>query len=114
MAIKSRANDMNEQNLKPIDSTSVAREMQKKSAEKRKQNTAEKKLIRERILAKMGEDDWDEVIAGIIKRAKKSDKAFEILRDTIGEKPTDKVEMTGAQEKFAEVLDVWEKKREEK
>lgn len=77
----------NEQNLKPPFSPSVAREMQKKSAEKRKQNTAEKKLIKDRILERMGEDDWDEYIDGIIARAKENKLDAEFLRDTLGQKP---------------------------
>lgn len=82
----------NNENLKPINSVDVAREMQKKSAEKRKQNTAEKKLIKERILERMGEDDWDAYIDGIIARAKESTTGAEFLRDTIGQKPVERVE----------------------
>lgn len=79
---------MNEKNLKPINSVDVAREMQQKSAEKRKQNTAERKLIKVRILERAQESDWDEMIDGLIKRAKKSNRAFEVVRDSVGEKPT--------------------------
>lgn len=84
----------NEQNLKPPFSPSVAREMQKRSAEKRKQNTAEKKLIKDRILERMQAEDWDEYIDGIIARAKESRADAEFLRDTIGERPSDKVELS--------------------
>ena len=77
----------NEQNLKPIRSVSQAREMQKKSAEKRSQNVKENKLIKDRILERMGETDWDEYIDGIIARAKENKADAEFLRDTIGEKP---------------------------
>ena len=84
----------NNENLKPINSVDVAREMQKKSAEKRKQNTAERKLIKDRILERMGESDWDAFIDGIIERAKESKADAEFLRDTIGEKPVDKQEIT--------------------
>lgn len=82
------------ENLKPITSSEQAREMQKKAMEARKRNTAERKLIKERILERMGAEDWDEMIDQVIARAKESDKGFEVLRDTIGEKPTDKVEIT--------------------
>ena len=84
----------NEQNLKPINSVDVAREMQKKSAQKRKQNNAEKKLIRERILERMSQADWDAYIDGIIQRAKESKSDAEFLRDTIGEKPIEKQEVS--------------------
>jgi hypothetical protein len=82
----------NNENLKPINSVDVAREMQKKSAEKRKQNTAERKLIKDRILERMGESDWDAFIDGIIERAKESTTGAEFFRDTIGEKPVERVE----------------------
>lgn len=82
------------ENLKPITSSEMARELQKKSAKKRHQNTIERKLIKERILERMGEGDWDEMIDQVIARAKETDKGFEVLRDTIGEKPTDKIEVT--------------------
>lgn len=84
----------NEQNLKEPFSPSVAREMQKRSADKRKQNNAERKLIKERILEKMGEEDWDAYITGIIERAKDSRADAEFLRDTIGQKPVDKTLQT--------------------
>ena len=93
----------NEQNLKPIDSVSVAREMQRKSADKRKQNNAERKLIKERILERMGESDWDAMIDGLIARATESDKAFELLRDTIGQKPSDKIDLSIEDESAREI-----------
>lgn len=65
----------------------------KKSAAARKRNNAERKLIKERILERMGADDWDEMIDGVIQRAKESDKGFEILRDTIGEKPIESIDL---------------------
>jgi len=40
-------------------------------------------------------------------------KAFEVVRDTMGEKPTDKVALSSEQERFAEVLKIWGDKREE-
>ena len=93
----------NEQNLKEPFSPSVAREMQKKSADKRKQNNAERKLIKERILERMGESDWDAMIDGLIARATKSDKAFELLRDTIGQKPSDKIDLSIEDESAREI-----------
>jgi hypothetical protein len=43
----------------------------------------------------MNASDWDEVIEGVIKRAKETDKGFEVLRDTLGEKPTETVDLNG-------------------
>ena len=52
----------------------------------------ERKLIKDRILERMGETDWDEMIDGLIERSKDSVKDFEVLRDTIGEKPKEQIE----------------------
>ena len=68
--------------------------MQKKSAEARKRNNKERKLIKDRILERMGEDDWDTMIDNLIARATEDTKSFETLRDTIGEKPKDQLEVT--------------------
>lgn len=59
-----------------------------KSGEARK----EKKLFKEEILKRMGEKDWNDIVDKLIERAKKNDKSFELLRDTIGQKPKDEVE----------------------
>jgi hypothetical protein len=83
----------NEQNLR-TPSTSEAREMQKLSARKRSENIKEKKLIKDRILERMKAEDWDEYIDGIISRAKESKADAEFLRDTIGEKPVEKQEIS--------------------
>ena len=86
---------MNEQNLKPIKKGELTSEEAKrrgsnggkKSAQKRK----EIKLIKDRILERMGEDDWDQMIDNLIARATDDTKSFETLRDTIGQKPVEKV-----------------------
>lgn len=86
----------NEQNLKKgkgFDSRTteeqrkIARMGGKASGEARR----EKKLIKDRILERMNQTDWDEYIDGIIQRAKDSKADAEFLRDTIGEKPVEKV-----------------------
>ena len=71
-----------------------AREMQKKSAQKRSENAKERKLIKDRILERMGESDWNEMIDNFIARSKESDDAFRTLRDTIGEKPKDIIDIS--------------------
>lgn len=83
----------NEQNLR-TPSTSEARAMQKLSARKRSENIKEKKLIRDRILERMGETDWDTMIDNLIERASNDTKSFEVLRDTIGQKPVEKHEQS--------------------
>lgn len=88
----------NEQNLRPFTSEQSrdeavknGRKGGKASAEARK----ERKLIKDRILERMGESDWDTMIDNLIRRAAETDKAFEVLRDTIGEKPVERVETDG-------------------
>lgn len=82
----------NEQNLKPIKDSNVARALQEKSAKKKSKNAKERKLFKDEILKRMGEDDWNEMIDKLIARAKTTDKAFEVLRDTVGQKPKEEVE----------------------
>lgn len=84
----------NEQNLVSLatrsqrERTEIARKGQEASAKAKREN----KLIKDRILERMGEKDWDEMIDGLIQRSKDSVKDFEVLRDTIGQKPTEHIE----------------------
>lgn len=82
----------NEQNLKPIRDSKTARELQEKSVIKRKQNDKERKLLKELLIERTKSKDLDEMLDNLINRAKHTDKGFEVYRDTIGEKPTDKIE----------------------
>lgn len=86
--------------------------MQLKSAAKRSQNIKEKKLIRERILERMSETDWDECIDNFIDRAKKGDRAFELMRDTIGEKPVEQVNITNVDKSLEEMEAFFNKQHE--
>lgn len=52
----------------------------------------ENKLIKDRILERMGEADWNTMIDNLIERASADTKSFEVLRDTIGQKPTEHIE----------------------
>lgn len=71
--------------LTPEERRANASKAGKASVKKKREN----KLIRERILERMGETDWDEYIDGIISRAKENTQGAEFLRDTIGQKPKD-------------------------
>lgn len=84
----------NEQNLKPFNQLTVKeqREIQKKGGQRSAEARKEKKLFKEEILKRMGEKDWNDIVDKLIERAKKNDKSFEILRDTIGQKPKEEVE----------------------
>ena len=72
-------------------STEQAREMQKKSAEKRSQNIKERKLIRQIIEERLGGADLEEIVDNLIDRAKHDSKDFEVLQSALGQKPIDKV-----------------------
>ena len=72
-------------------STEQAREMQKKSAEKRSQNIKERKLIRQVIEERLGGVDLEEIVDNLIDRAKHDSKDFEVLQSAMGQKPVDKV-----------------------
>lgn len=62
----------------------------KASGEARRKN----KLLKDEILRLMSEDDWNKMCRKAIARAMESDDAFKTLRDTIGQKPVDKVDAT--------------------
>lgn len=68
----------------------------------------EKKLFRDAIEKKLGKS-LDEIIDAMITKASSGDvQATTFLRDTIGEKPTDKVDMSANvsyEEKLKEVVD---------
>lgn len=84
----------NEENLKPNSERTpkereeLARKAGKKSGEVRR----ERKLLRDELLLLLSTGNTQEKISlALIQKAIKGDtKAFEIIRDTIGEKPTDK------------------------
>lgn len=82
----------NNENLKPIKDSKRARELQEKSVKKRMENIKERKMLKELLLERISNDDLMEMIDNAIKRAKTTDKGFEVYRDTIGEKPTDKID----------------------
>lgn len=87
------ANIQNLKSWKPGDRTSEqAVEAGRKGGLASAAARQERKLIKDRILERMGESDWDTMIDNLIKRAAETDKAFEVLRDTIGEKPVEHVE----------------------
>ena len=92
----------NEQNLMPIAEVNSRRSREKHSEDSRKGGVRsgevrrENKLIKDRILERMGETDWDEMIDGLIARSKDSVKDFEVLRDTIGQKPRDELSVEGS------------------
>jgi hypothetical protein len=98
----------NTENLKPVRTKAEARERGRNGGIKSGEARREQKLIKDRILERMGETDWDTMIDNLIERASSDTKSFEVLRDTIGQKPTDKVEVANldeAKNELKELLD---------
>lgn len=90
---------VNEQNLRPVRNKSEASERGKKGGKASGEARREKKRFQNAVLAALdtitesGTSVLEEIIAAQLKRAMTGDtRAFEALRDTSGEKPTDKVE----------------------
>lgn len=79
----------NEQNLLPGGSHKFTLEEASKGGKKSAEVRRENKLIKDRILERMGEKDWNTMIDNLIARAQEDTKSFETLRDTIGQKPKD-------------------------
>ena len=73
----------------------TALKAQQKSMEAKKKYRPLREIAKE----KLDEETWNKLLAAMIERAGRGDpKAFELLRDTIGEKPTDKLELQGTQD----------------
>lgn len=73
-----------------------ARELQRLGSKKQAKAKHENKLIRDEILKRMKAKDWSEIADGIIARAKEDTKSAEFLRDTLGQKPADKMKIEQA------------------
>ena len=88
----------NEQNLKPFKKGEISSEVAKKNGslggKKKAENKKQEKIFQKAIAERMGYDDFNEMIDNLIKRAKKMDKSFEVLRDTMGQKPIEHIETT--------------------
>lgn len=84
----------NSENLKPIQSTQEAREKGRKGGIKSGEVRRARKTLKEELLALLSLGNTQKKIStSLLKKAQKGDtKAFEVIRDTIGEKPVDKQE----------------------
>ena len=84
----------NEQNLKPVRSKSEARSRGKKGGIASGKARRERKTLKDELLLLLEEDDNNTKISvALLKKALTGDiQAFTTIRDTIGEKPTDKIE----------------------
>jgi hypothetical protein len=83
----------NEQNLKPVTSKKEARERGRKGGLASGEARRKRKTLKEELLLLLSEGETQQsVTLALIEKAKSGDtKAFEVIRDTIGEKPVDKV-----------------------
>lgn len=97
----------NEQNLQPVRSKSEARERGRAGGKASAAKRAERKTFREGLLLLLNEPlkdkagnpttntTQDAIIAALVKRAANGDtRAFEMIRDTIGEKPVQDVKVS--------------------
>lgn len=84
----------NEQNLKRL-SSEEARELGRKGGKASVEARRKRKTLREELLALLETEDYQKKISlAMLQEAKAGNtKAFEVIRDTIGEKPKDKVEI---------------------
>lgn len=88
----------NEQNLKPVRTKKEARERGKKGGKKSGEVRKQRKAFKEALLLALDTKKDNKTIQDIgidalMKRYMMGDlEAFKVVRDTIGEKPTDKVE----------------------
>ena len=86
----------NEQNLKPVSSKKEARERGRKGGLASVESRRKRKTLKEELLLMLSEGETQKsVTIALIEKAMSGDtKAFEVIRDTIGERPVDKVQAT--------------------
>ena len=83
----------NEKNLKPVRTKSEARKRGRAGGIKSGEKRAEKKTLKEELLLILSQNKTqNKMSVALVEKAMNGDiKAFEVLRDTAGEKPVDKV-----------------------
>jgi len=80
----------NEQNLlKGEDRHKLTVEEASKGGKASAKARREQKIFKQAIAERMGFDDFNEMVDNLIKRAKGNDKSFEVLRDTMGQRPVE-------------------------
>lgn len=84
----------NENNLKPVRTKSEARKRGRLGGIKSGEKRAERKTLKEELLLLLSQGDTQSKMSlALIQKAMNGDtKAFEVIRDSIGEKPVDKVQ----------------------
>ena len=91
----------NEQNLKPVKSKKEARERGRKGGLASGEARRKRKTLKEELLLMLSDGDIQEKISTALineaingNNAGSVTKAFEVIRDTIGERPVEKVQAT--------------------
>ena len=81
------------ENLRPVSSTEEARERGRKGGLASGEARRKRKTLKEELLLMLSDGETQQsVTLALIEKAMSGDtKAFEVIRDTIGEKPVDKV-----------------------
>ena len=87
----------NETNLKPIRTKSEARERGRKGGIKSGEVRRERKTLKEELIVLLQQGNTQEKISlALLEKAMNGDtKAYEIIRDTIGEKPKENIDVSG-------------------
>lgn len=96
------------ENLKPVTkrTKNEAREISKKGGIKSGEVRRERKKLKEELLLLLSENDNNRKMSlAILKKALKGNiKAFEIIRDTIGEKPKEQIENTNIEMSYEDYI----------
>ena len=96
------------ENLKPVTkrTKNEAREISKKGGIKSGEVRRERKKLKEELLLLLSEGDNNRKMSiAIFERALNGDtKAFEVIRDTIGEKPKEQIESTNIEMSYEDYI----------
>lgn len=98
----------NEQNLKPVRTKSEASERGRRGGKASGKARQERKQLKDELLLLLQDGDAQQkMCTALLSQAKRGNiKAFEVIRDTIGEKPIENIEIS---QKTSEVIDEIEK-----
>lgn len=96
----------NKDNLKPVRTKEEARERGKKGGIKSGEVRRERKTLKDELLLLLATGNTqNKVSLALIEKALSGDtKAFEVIRDTIGEKATEKVENTNIEMSYEDYI----------
>lgn len=96
----------NKSNLKPVRTKKEARERGKKGGIKSGEVRRERKTLKDELLLLLSNGDTqNKVSLALIEKALSGDtKAFEVIRDTIGEKAVEKVENTNIELSYEDYI----------